>query len=59
LPPDEKAAIIASVEANAWPLIVDGTVKAIVHTTIDIEQAREAHALVEASSHIGKVVLTT
>jgi putative PIG3 family NAD(P)H quinone oxidoreductase len=59
LPPEKKAAIIASVEANAWPLIADGTVRPIVHTTIDLDDVRSAHELVEASSHIGKVVLTT
>lgn len=59
LPADKKAAIIASVEANAWPLIVDGTIRPIVHATMSLEDARGGHALVEASSHIGKVVLTT
>ncbi|MEP6665222.1 MAG: zinc-binding dehydrogenase, partial [Nocardioidaceae bacterium] len=58
-PAAEKAAVIASVEENVWPLISDGTVRPIVHTTLPLEEVRRAHDLVEASGHIGKVVLTT
>jgi putative PIG3 family NAD(P)H quinone oxidoreductase len=56
---DEKSAIVASVEANAWPLVVDKTVVPIVHTTIPLSDVRRAHELVETSAHTGKVVLTT
>jgi putative PIG3 family NAD(P)H quinone oxidoreductase len=55
----EKAAIVASVELSAWPLVADGTVKPMVHTTLPLDDAARAHEIVEASSHIGKVVLTT
>lgn len=58
-PLPEKAAIVASVEENVWPLVADQTVRPIVHTTIDLDDVRRAHEIVEASSHIGKVVLTT
>jgi putative PIG3 family NAD(P)H quinone oxidoreductase len=58
-PVDEKAAIVASVEANAWPLVVDKTVKPIVHASVALDDVRQAHELVGASSHTGKVVLTT
>ncbi len=58
-PPDEKAAIIASVEANAWPLVVDKTVFPVVHAKVPLDEVRRAHELVEAGDHIGKVVLTT
>ncbi|MEJ7743178.1 MAG: NAD(P)H-quinone oxidoreductase [Nocardioidaceae bacterium] len=57
-PADDKAAIISSVEDHVWPLIADGRVKPIVHTAFPLEQAQRAHELVEASSHIGKVLLT-
>lgn len=56
---DEKSAIVASVEANAWPLVVDQTVVPIAHTTIPLSDVRQAHELVETSAHTGKVVLTT
>jgi putative PIG3 family NAD(P)H quinone oxidoreductase len=58
-PLDEKAAIVASVEANAWPLVVDKSVVPIVHASVALADVRQAHELVGASSHTGKVVLTT
>jgi NADPH:quinone reductase-like Zn-dependent oxidoreductase len=58
-PLEEKAAIVASVEENAWPLVVDKTVVPIVHASVALEDVRQAHELVGASSHTGKVVLTT
>jgi putative PIG3 family NAD(P)H quinone oxidoreductase len=57
-PVEEKAAIVASVEANAWPLVVDKTIVPIVHEAIPLDDVRRAHELVDASSHTGKVVLT-
>jgi putative PIG3 family NAD(P)H quinone oxidoreductase len=58
-PATEKAAILASVEENVWPLISAGVVRPIVHSTVPLDDVRAAHELVEASGHIGKVVLTT
>lgn len=58
-PPEQKAAIIASVEASVWPLIAAGSVRPMVHKAVDLTEAAQAHRIVEESSHIGKVVLTT
>jgi putative PIG3 family NAD(P)H quinone oxidoreductase len=58
-PLESKAAIVASVEANVWPLVADGTVKPIVHATFPLDDVRRAHEVVEESSHIGKVLLRT
>lgn len=58
-PLEGKAAIVASVEQNVWPLVADGTVKPIVHATVPLDDVRLAHEIVEESSHIGKVLLTT
>ncbi len=58
-PVEEKSAIVASVEQNVWPLIADGTVRPVVHTTVDLDDVASAHELVESSSNVGKVVLTT
>ena len=58
-PLESKAAIVGSVEANVWPLVADGTVKPIVHTTFPLDDVRRAHEVVEESSHIGKVLLRT
>jgi len=58
-PVEGKAAIVASVEQNVWPLIRDGEVMPIVHNVVPLGDVRAAHEIVEASSHVGKVVLTT
>jgi putative PIG3 family NAD(P)H quinone oxidoreductase len=57
-PVDDKAAICAAVVENVWPLVADGTVRPIVHTTMPLENVAAAHALMESSDHIGKIVLT-
>ena len=54
-----KAAIVASVEQNVWPLVVEKKIRPIVHETFRLDDVRSAHEIVEASSHVGKVLLTT
>ncbi len=56
-PSGEKAAIIASVRENVWPLVDSGAVRPVVHASFPLEDVRRAHRLVESSNHIGKVVL--
>jgi NADPH:quinone reductase-like Zn-dependent oxidoreductase len=58
-PPEEKAAIVASVEENVWPLVADRSVRPIVDRAFALDEVAQAHAMVEASGHIGKVLLTT
>jgi putative PIG3 family NAD(P)H quinone oxidoreductase len=58
-PPEGKAAIVASVEENLWPLVADGTVRPIIHTTVPLSEVSRAHQIVEDSSHVGKVLITT
>jgi putative PIG3 family NAD(P)H quinone oxidoreductase len=57
-PAPEKAAICAAVVEHVWPMVADGTVKPMVHTTLPLDDAEEAHSIMEASSHAGKIVLT-
>jgi putative PIG3 family NAD(P)H quinone oxidoreductase len=57
-PLEQKAAIVAGTEAHVWPLISSGQVKPVVHRVLPLAEAAEAHRIVEASEHIGKVVLT-
>ncbi|MBB3057124.1 NAD(P)H-quinone oxidoreductase [Mucilaginibacter gotjawali] len=52
-----KAAIAQSLEENIWPLLASGKIKAIINATFPFEKAAEAHALMESSTHIGKIVL--
>lgn len=55
---EEKAAIAAALEAKVWPLIEAGRVKPLIDKVFPLAQASDAHALMEKSSHIGKIVLT-
>jgi putative PIG3 family NAD(P)H quinone oxidoreductase len=57
-PLGEKAAICASVVEHVWPLLAGGTVRPVVHTCLPLEQAAEAHRLMESGDHIGKIMLT-
>ena len=56
-PPAEKARIVAGVLREVWPLIAAGAVKPIVHGTFPLAQAREAQRVMEASDHLGKILL--
>lgn len=55
---DRKAAIARDVEAHVWPLVSTGRVRPPIHATFPLARAAEAHALMESSAHIGKIVLT-
>jgi len=54
---DGKAAIVAEVRAGLWPLIEAGRVKPVVHATLPMDQAGEAHRLLDAGGVIGKLLL--
>jgi len=54
---EEKAAIARSVEAHVLPLLESGAVKPYVCATFPLARAAEAHALMESSRHMGKIVL--
>jgi NADPH2:quinone reductase len=54
----EKAAIAGAVQQHVWPLLEAGTVRVLVHATFPLQQAAEAHRVMESSAHIGKLVLT-
>ena len=41
-----------------WPLIEAGRVKPVIHQVFPADKAAEAHALMESSTHVGKIVLT-
>jgi putative PIG3 family NAD(P)H quinone oxidoreductase len=57
-PAGEKAAICSAVVEHVWPLVADGSVRTLVHTSLPLDQAGEGHRIMEASDHIGKIVLT-
>jgi putative PIG3 family NAD(P)H quinone oxidoreductase len=53
----EKAAIVAETQANVWPMIESGSVRPVIDRVLTLDDAAEAHRLVESSEHIGKVLL--
>jgi NADPH:quinone reductase len=55
----EKGAIAAALREHVWPLFERQRVRPIVHATFSLDQAANAHRLIESSEHIGKLALTT
>jgi putative PIG3 family NAD(P)H quinone oxidoreductase len=56
-PPDDKAAIVAGVRAQVWPLISAGKVVPVVDRELPMSQAAVAHQVMAASEHVGKILL--
>jgi NADPH2:quinone reductase len=55
----EKAAITEALRANVWPLLAAGRCRPVIDSTFPLAEAAQAHARMESSAHIGKIVLTT
>jgi putative PIG3 family NAD(P)H quinone oxidoreductase len=55
--PGGKAEIVAAVRHDVWPDVERGVVRPIVDRRLPMSRAAEAHAVIEASEHIGKVLL--
>lgn len=53
-----KGAIARALRERVWPLLEAGTVRPVVHATFPLDHAAEAHRVIEAGQHIGKIVLT-
>jgi putative PIG3 family NAD(P)H quinone oxidoreductase len=56
-PLDEKATIVSSVRQHVWPLFASGDISPDVDRVVSMKDAAEAHRVVEASEHVGKVLL--
>lgn len=52
-----KGAIAQKLREHVWPLFAQGKIKPVIYKTFPLEQAAEAHALMESSTHVGKIVL--
>ncbi|WP_409266427.1 NAD(P)H-quinone oxidoreductase [Massilia sp. BHUDP2] len=52
-----KAAIARSLRERVWPLFEQGKLKPVIYKSFPLAQAAEAHALMESSTHVGKIVL--
>jgi len=55
----QKAEVAQAVREQVWPLVDQGKVRPIIHATFPLEEARQAHELMESSAHIGKILLLT
>ncbi len=56
-PTSEKSAICARVASEAWPLVESGAIRTVTDRVIPMSDAAEAHRVIEASEHVGKVLL--
>lgn len=54
-----KAEIVAAVRAAVWPMLESGQVRPIVDRVVPMSDAADAHAVMENSEHVGKILLTT
>ena len=55
----QKGAIADQLRQQVWPLFTAGKLKILVHETFALEDANEAHRMMESSVHIGKLILDT
>lgn len=55
----QKAEVARAVRDHVLPLLDDGRVKPVVHATFPLEAARQAHEMMESSTHLGKILLVT
>ena len=55
---DYKTVLAQELRATVWPLVEAGRVRPVIHSTFPAAQAAQAHALMESSSHVGKIVLS-
>ena len=54
----QKGEIAAQLRDKVWPLLDAGQCGPVIHATFPLDQAAQAHALMESSAHIGKIMLT-
>ena len=53
-----KQDIANKLRERIWPLLESGRIKPVIHQTFPLAQAAGAHALMESSTHVGKIMLT-
>ena len=55
---DAKARMAKALAETVWPWLSAGKIAPLIHATFPLAQAAEAHALMEANTHMGKIILT-
>jgi NADPH2:quinone reductase len=53
-----KGELARALRERVWPLVEAGRIKPVIHQVFPAEHAAQAHALMESSTHVGKIVLT-
>ena len=53
----DKAQMAQELHDQVWPLLEKGQCQPVIHQVFDLAQAAQAHALMESSTHIGKIML--
>ena len=53
-----KTELSRDLREKVWPLLESGRIKPVIHQVFPASQASQAHALMESSTHVGKIVLT-
>ena len=56
-PPAEKARLAQQLRTHLWPLLEQGRIPPRIYKVFPLSQAAAAHALMESSEHIGKIML--
>ena len=56
-PAAQKASIVAAVTASVWPVVDAGVIRPVIDRELPMTQANEAHRIMTASTHKGKIVL--
>ena len=54
---EEKSALARAVEQQVWPLFASGQIRPVIDSAFPLEQAAEAHRLMESGRHTGKIIL--
>ena len=57
-PPEFKAAVARDLQDRVWPKFAEGKLRTVTHKTFPMADAAEAHRVLEAGGHPGKVLLT-
>jgi NADPH:quinone reductase-like Zn-dependent oxidoreductase len=54
---DFKRLLRDEIERNVWPFVESGQLRPSIHDSFPLERAADAHSLMEAGQHVGKIVL--
>ena len=57
-PAEQKAAIVAAVRSDVWPLVDSGQVRPVINCVLPFSEAATAHRIMTESTHTGKILLT-